>query len=343
MATPPITVLRDPTLVEVREAHFARLESLFAGEDLDEVFILCGIGVVTEEAGPDWEVWLDKALEFLAKRAKWALDRRVFRPLTLTYNPRGVHFVDYLFGAEVFRMEDGSWQTHTLTTPVGTLQRPDLEANEAWQAARALTWAFLERDVPGVLFGLPTLASALNIAVNLYGQEIILAMLIEPEAVRHDLRVINDVLCELHRWYLRTLPSRQLQPIVPEWRCQPPGYGQLCGCTTQLLSPGLYEEFIAPLDAELLSVYPKGGMIHLCGAHIQHIPCWRGLPCFRAFQTNDRASEDVETYFRELREDQILYVNPCEAVPVERILAATGGRRLVIPADLPHLPAVPRR
>jgi hypothetical protein len=42
-----------------------------------------------------------------------------------------------------------------------------------------------------------------------------------------------------------------------------PGHGQLCGCTTQLVSGKMYADFIAALDDELLSLYPHGGMIHL--------------------------------------------------------------------------------
>jgi len=330
--------LRDPALTAVREEHFARLEGVYSGEQPERAFVLCGIAEVTEDDGPEWEAWLDGALERLTQHVERACDQAVFRPLCVNYNPHGVHFIDHLFGADVFRMEDGSWQVHYLPTPIGELRRPDIEANASWQAAMGLTRAFLERNVPGVLFGLPTIGSTLNIAVNLYGQAIILAMLTEPEAARHDLRVISDLLCDIHRWYRATLPERQLQCIVPQGRCQPPGFGQLCGCTTQLLSPGLYEEFIAPLDHELLSVYPRGGMIHLCGAHTQHIPCWRRLKSFRAFQTNDRASEDFEVYFRELREDQVLYVNPTETVTVERIAEVTGGRRVVIPADLAEAP-----
>ncbi len=341
MNSSALNTLRDPSLVAVREGHFARLERLFAGEALEAPFFLCGIAEVTEDAGPDWEAWLDGALDRLALQADGARDERVFRPLCASYNPRGVHFIDDLFRAGVFRMEDGSRQVHYLPTPIGELGRPDLDAHPSWQAAGGLTRAFLERDVPGVLFGLPTIASALNIAVNLYGQAIIVAMLTEPEAARHDLRVINDLLCELHRWYRATVPERQLQCIVPHGRCQPPGFGQLCGCTTQLLSPGLYEEFIAPLDSELLSVYPRGGMIHLCGAHTQHIPCWRELPAFRAFQTNDRASEDFDEYFGELREDQVLYVNPTETLTVERIAEVSAGRKVVIPAEPPRRPLSP--
>ena len=324
-------ILDDPELIEVREAHFMRLEALYAGEKLENEFILQGIGRYTEDDGPDWEKWLDESLDSLAEQAEEAKNPDVFRPLVINYNPHGVHFIDYLFGAEVFQLEGGGWQVRYLESPIGELEYPDLESNDSWRAVTAFTHAFLERDVPAVLFALPTIASTLNIAVNLYGQKILEAMLLEPEAARHDLRVINHLLCDIHRWYRKKIPQEQLQCIVAASRCQPPGFGQLCGCTTQLLSPELYQEFIAPLDDELLSVYPYGGMIHLCGAHTQHIPIWREMKSLRAVQTNDIASEDLAKYFNELRSDQIFYINSCQEMPINRIREITGGCRVVHP------------
>ncbi len=168
------------------------------------------------------------------------------------------------------------------------------------------------------LFGLPTIASALNIGLNLYGQELLLAFIEKPEAVRHDLKTINDVLCTMHRWYLAHIPIQQLQPVVAVARTQP---------------PDLYAEFVAPIDDELLSVYPRGGMIHLCGTHTQHIPVWREMRSLKTLQLNDRAAEDLEFYWKGLRPDQVFYVNPCPGMPTERILSITGGRRVIIIAE----------
>ena len=42
----------------------------------------------------------------------------------------------------------------------------------------------------------------------------------------------------------------------------------------------------------------------------------------------------------ELRDDVVFYVNPCEGMPVERIVAITGGQRVVIVADLEEPPAI---
>ncbi len=325
--------LRDIDLLSSRDRHFRRLTSLFDGETLEETFILngyCGAGKSNPYDDP--EAWVREALEDVAAHADLIRDPLVFRPLVVEYGPYGVHFVDRIFGARVYEL-DGSWQADYLDTPIGSLAPPELDRDETWMLAQRAGRAFLESGASLPLFGLPTIASAINIAVNLYGQEILLAMLSEPEAARADLGTINNALVEMHRRYLSTIPPAQLQSVIGAWRTQPAGYGQICGCSTQLLSPEIYRDFVAPLDDALLSAYPHGGMIHLCGAHTQHLPCWREMKSLRAVQLNDRAAEDLRIYFNALRTDQIIYVNPCETMPLERIMEITGGRRTVIVAS----------
>ncbi|NCP31506.1 MAG: hypothetical protein COY42_35250 [Armatimonadetes bacterium CG_4_10_14_0_8_um_filter_66_14] len=328
-------------LVSVREHHFRRLVALFEGAVPDPVFVLCGIVRHTSEVLANWEQWLDESLEWLAGQVDAATDREVFRPLAVNHDPDGVHFVDHLFGADVSQMEDRSWQVRLLETPVGQLDRPDFAVNATWRRTQAFARAFVERGGRGVILGTPTLSSALNVAVNLYGQRIFEALLLEPEAAKHDLRVINEVICDLHRWYLDAVPAEQLQCIVPGGRRQPPGCGQLCGCACQVLSAEQYREFVAPLDEELLSLYPNGGMIHLCGVHTQHVPVWREMSALRAVQVNDRAAEELALYFGGLRENQLVYVDPCAEMPVEHALEIAGGRRLVLAADLKEAPRFP--
>ena len=161
-------------------------------------------------------------------------------------------------------------------------------------------------------------------------------MMTEPEAAKHDLGIINDVLIRLHRWYLDRFPMERIQPVISWGRTQPPGYGQLCGCSTQLVSPALYEEFIMPLDDALLAAYPHGGMIHLCGSHGHLIPLFAKMPHLRSVQLNDRASEDLLFYAEGLREDQVIYLIPCPGMPIERGLRIAGHRKLVVNADV-HL------
>jgi len=322
-------------LVDRRDAHLDRLNALYRGQSYARPLFLWGYqGKGKTDPYDEPERWLVEALGDLADHVDLLNDDVVFRPLVIEFGPYGVHFVDRILGAHVFDLDgEGNWQAQTLDRPVGTLCAPDLETDTIWALARCTALAFIASDVSVPFFGLPTIASVLNVAVNLYGQEILLAMLTNPPAAHHDLRIINDLLCDLHRWYLACIPSRQLQPVVASMRTQPPGFGQLCGCTTHLLSAELYCEFVAPLDAELLAVYPYGGMIHLCGEHTQHIATWREMGACRAVQINDRAADDLESYWQGLRKDQIIYVNAYDDMPVERILDITGGRRVVIVAD----------
>ncbi len=329
------STLTDSALLAVRERHIDRLRRVFAGDTSDGyAFALCGVERRLDGARmQDVPAAVAAALDGLASKAEALRDDVVFRPLTVECDIHGVHFMDKIFGADVFTL-DGSWQAHLLAQPVGQLRPPDLDRNPTWQRAREMARAFVATGATVPYFGLPTIASALNVGVNLFGQELLVAMLVEPEAAHRDLRVINRTLCAMHQWYRATLPPAQLQPVVGSYRTQPPGFGQLCGCTTHLLSQEQYREFIAPLDAELLGTYPHGGMIHLCGAHVQHIPVWREMKELRAVQVNDRAADDLWQYLSGLREDQILYVNPTAHMSVERIMRITNGRRVVIVSDV---------
>jgi len=107
-------------------------------------------------------------------------------------------------------------------------------------------------------------------------------------------------------------------------------YGIIDGCTTQLVSPDTYRRFFMERDNRILSLYPHGGMIHLCGAAEQHIPAFRAMPALKAVQLNDRAAEAFEQYYEGLRDDQVIYFNTLPDRGAEEILHYTGGRRVVI-------------
>jgi hypothetical protein len=275
------------------------------------------------------------SLSDLAKKTDLLGDKNCFRPLVIEFDPYGVHFSDKLLGADVYYNKDSEqWYNKFLETPLGSLEPCDLERHPAWQLVKRVTECFLDQDVSLPVFGLPVIASVLNVAVNLYSESLLIDMAAEGDAARHDLAVIHELLCTMHRYFIEKIPEKQRQCTVAAGRTQPPGFGQLCGCTTQLVSRNMYDSFIAPLDAEMLALYPHGGLIHLCGSHEQHIPVWRNMKSLRAVQLNDRAAVDLELYFNGLREDQIIYLNPFKGMPIERAIAITGGKRLVIAAPV---------
>ncbi|MBE6883715.1 MAG: hypothetical protein E7487_03835 [Ruminococcaceae bacterium] len=331
-------ILNRPDLIKQRDLWFERMQTVFLSgtSSWNQQYILgvngiVGVGKHNPYTEP--ELWVEDCLEDLATRYEALENNIYFRPLCVEYPVYGVHYIDKMLGANVYFYE-GQWYNDYLPTPIGQLTSPDLQQDEVWSITKRAVNAFLEADVALPLFGLPTIASALNIAVNLYGGEILMEMLTEPDNASADLTTINNLLCELHTTLRGMIPMQQLQPVISWNRTQPPGYGQLCGCTTQLLSPSLYEEFIAPLDEKLLSVYPHGGMIHLCGSHTQHLDTFRKMKSLKALQLNDRAAADLSIYFEQLREDQIIYLNPCKELSIEKALEITHGERLIIAADL---------
>lgn len=326
-----LRILNDPELLEYQNNWFEKMRAIFEGDEAGPL-VLNGIVGRTQNRDilyNDPKQALVEDLKVLAQYAHQYKSDKWFVPFCVEGEFYGVHFIDRIFGAKVF-FQDGQWYNRYLDIEVGELEKPDLENDETWRMAREYALAFLNSGTEVPLLGLPTIASALNIAINLYGEEILVAMLAEPEAAKHDLEIINEVLMEIHRWYLENIPHDRMQPVISWGRTQPPGYGQICGCSTQLVSPGLYEEFIMPLDNALLGVYPNGGMIHLCGSHEHLLPLFAKMENLKSVQLNDRASDGLADYVKMLREDQVIYLIPSEGMPLERGLEIAKGKKLIV-------------
>lgn len=326
-----LRILNDPELLEYQNKWFEKMRAIFEGDEIG-LMVLNGIVGRTPNRDilyDDPKQALDEDLEVLAQYAYQYKSNKWFVPFCVEGEFYGVHFIDRIFGAKVF-FQDGQWYNRYLDIEVGELEKPNLDDDETWRMAREYALAFLNSGTTVPLLGLPTIASALNIAINLYGEEILVAMIAEPEAAKHDLGIINEVLMEIHGWYLANIPHDRMQPVISWGRTQPPGYGQICGCSTQLLSPALYEEFIMPLDNALLGVYPNGGMIHLCGSHEHLLPLFAKMENLKSVQLNDRATNGLADYVKMLREDQVIYLIPTEEMPIEKALEIAKDKKLIV-------------
>lgn len=339
------SLMNDPILLENRDLWFRKLKTLFDGAYSGPIAL---DGRVGRHSGSlacsdqrdifhnDPEQALEIGLEDLAEQIEATREKIdfMFIPYTLEADWYSVHFVDKIFGAEVLYDEDArQWYNRYLKTEVGMLEKPDLANSEPWNMARRYAEAYLQLDVKLPLLGTPVLSSPLNIAINLYGPNFLVAMIEEPKAAAHDLGRINDVIMELHRWYINHIPLERLQPTVSPWRTQPYGFGQLCGCSTHLVSPNLYRELVMQHDNALLAQYPNGGMIHLCGNHRHLIPLFAAMPHLRAVQLNDLAADHLEHYVNGLREDQVIYFSPTAQIPFEESLEISRGKRMVYCGD----------
>ena len=340
-----MALMKDAQLAENRRVWLEKLRTLFDGPYTGPIVLN---GCVGRHAGSlacgdlrdiycdDPQRALEIGLEDLAGQIEQARAKTgdMFLPFCMEADWYGVHLVDKIFGAHVFYDEEAKqWYNRYLDTPVGKLKAPDMERSTPWRQVRSYAEAFLALDTEVPLLGTAVLSSPLNIAVNLYGADFLVAMLEEPEAARRDLAVIYDVIAHMHRWYLGHVPMERLQPTVAPWRTQPVGFGQICGCSTHLLSPGLYEEFVMPLDDAILGLWPHGGMIHLCGNHRHLIPLFAKMPHLRAVQLNDLAADHLEYYAKGLREDQVIYFSPTAKMPLEKSVQAAHGHRMVYVGD----------
>lgn len=334
-----IKELCEQELINSREKHFLRLEKLYDGAGQDKVFVLSGVGGKPPHADPyvEPEIWVDMKLDSLAEQKDFLLDQEVFRPLIMECWLYGVHFTDKVFGANVYQ-KYGQWWSEGLSNKIGELPEPDLEKNETWLKAKALTMAMINAGATVPLITTQVLDSPLNHTFNIYKNELLVSFYENPKGVKRDLEIVTDILCEMHKWFLGIIPEQQFQPVAASGRCQPRGYGQICGCATQLVSPEIYNEFIAPLDEKVFSLYKNGGMIHLCGAHAQHIKTWREMKRLKAIQVNDRASQDLQLYYEGLRDDQIIYFTTAREEAIERAIEITSGQRLVIGSNLEKAP-----
>jgi len=329
-------ILNDPELIRARDEYLDRMEDVFEGRNAGRpAFVLSGLTPGAEvPEGATMEEAMHASFDAMATEAYLMRDQRVFRPLASEPSTDGKGWDRGFFGLP--EKPDPVTQLRRRIQPVGTLEPPSLDKCEAWRNMKRSTEIFLEADVKLPLFSVAPVSGPIVEAVSLYGAEKFLtAMLDDPDAAYNDLKVIADISAEMRRWFVRHVPVQQLQGIVHRLRAQPPGYGQIDGCTTQLLGPDLYADMVGPLDDMILGVYPKGGMIHICGRHTQHLPFWRKSKSLKVLQLSGDAMTDLPIYFRELRDDQVVYVSPHATMPLSGIMEITKGRRVII-ALYPH-------
>ena len=331
-----------PEIIDVQRLHTSRFERLFSGESLPTVLAVAGptfghshglAGTNEIDMLEEPEAWLDDVLDDMAAQAGLLADRGTFRPAGVELDAVGVHFVDAVLGAHVYFHGDQVW-ADKLDEDLADLELPDLGSNAFLEKALTLARLAVSASRGRFFVTTPVLSCPINIAINLFGQRILEALLTRPDDARHALRVIADTIVGCWRAFMAVIPSEIRRTTVVKNRYQPANYGFIDGCAVQLVSAQVYRRFFSELDREILAVAPEGGQIHLCGACAQHIPTWREMPELRCVQLNDRAADDLQLYYNGLRRDQVIYVGPTEAMSLARIIGISGGSRVVIQQQL---------
>ena len=328
--------------ISAAQAYYSkRFEDLYAGKPVSGPVALNGRmyghshglwGTNDPDPLNQPSAWIDDVLTDMVANASETANMKTFKPLLAEFDVFGTHYIDALFGAKVYFHEGQVW-SEPLDCDMADIAMPDLSKNEVFVKSVALARKVVEVSQGRFFISNPVLSCPINIGINIFGDKLLWGLVERPDAARHALRIINNVILECMKAFNEAIPCKQHRTGCGNSRYAPDGFGLIDGCATQLVSAGHYAEFFAPLDAELLGAYANGGMIHLCGAHAQHIPAWRSMKKLRSVQINDRAADDLLLYAKGLRPDQVIYVGATANTPMSTILEVAKTRPIVIQGD----------
>jgi len=328
--------LFDGEVRAIQAEHEQRLRQLCAGQQTSRVITIAPCQVAVPPWGTyDVERWLAEAVATLAGQRELLADPVNYRPLSFSVNRGGHHFVSAALGCQLGYDGSGNLSVlpqSRLTWNAGRFRIPAPLECEAVREALAVAARVLEATGGRFPIELPHIPSPLLLAVDLFGEDFLMSLEDGDVTVsRQCLEELTQFGEQLLALFVRRFPGAPLKGyFTGGWNLMPVGHTCLLGCTTQLVSPATYRQLVADLDQRLLGAPWQGGCIHLCGRHTQHCAAWASLPELKAVQLNDAACDDLETYYRSLREDQFFVVMPSNRMPVEECLRITQGRRLVL-------------
>ena len=331
-----------PEVEQTQAYHRDRVRRLYAGLAPGGVIAMAGrlygrshglLGDNTIDMLADPERWLADVLDDMGQHAEDFADPVTFRPLVIELDALGVHFIDAVLGAEM-EFRDGQIWSAGLECDIADLDVPNLDDSPTLRHTTELARLAVQVSQGRILLTTPVLSCPINIGMNLFGADLLEALVTRPPVAARALEIIADTIIECTKVFMDVIPTETRRTFVACNRYAPAGFTEIDGCATHLLSGAHYAEFFAELDAKILRLSPHGGMIHVCGSHAQHIQTWAEMPEVCSLQLNDRATDDLELYRNGLRDDQVLYVAPTTEIPPERILELTTGRRVVLQAEL---------
>jgi hypothetical protein len=182
----------------------------------------------------------------------------------------GNYFAPALFGCEVKYPADQAPGNKTLEDSsfeaMRALAVPDFDTNPVMQRAWS-DWRVLKEKYGDCSVGLGV-PSPINTAVNMYGEQFLLACALEPETAQHVMRVLMETHFKLyHEFCAKIEPEKFPTENIAG------GYGN---CPAIMFSPRLYREVILPIDKEWRSRYGSFG-IHHCGVFDAYIDLYKEL------------------------------------------------------------------
>ena len=319
--------------VDAQQRHAAAARQLLEGDQPDHVVAFEYEPMCVPPAGPfDRDQWLTQQIEHIRQNFDRYCDPVTWRQPVLSLSRYGLHFFGAVLGCTVRHVDDQVW-CEPLTEAGGRLEdfaRPNLDDSPVLTEAIDLLRFVIDATEGRVPIEAPFCSEPLMAAVDLFGDQFLMALAQEPEPAD---RVLGDIAATIIELRDRLANAAGNAPINDHHAAGSgvvSGFNLLYGCTTHLVSAQTYRDHVLALDTELLNHQSSGGVIHLCGRHLQHLEAWRDTPGLRAVQLNNAACDDTEAYWRGLRPDQFIVFWPDDAVTLDQAIAITGGRRLAV-------------
>ena len=338
MPDPYDTSFLDAETVAVQREHRRRLEMLCRGEQPESVPAFAAFVPRMPVVGPyDPGAWLAEAMAEMRTRAASFRDRVTYRPFALSLARFDLHFPAAVAGCPIHQDEDGRvWWTHLskLGKRIDEFRIPDLDEHHEFQEMLSLLRFVAEATRERVPVEIPYVSEPLILAVDLFGEEFLLLLAADPQRADRFLDALTEFILDMRRRFCEAVPGAPLMPHGSCGRAMPEGYNLLYECTTQLISGPAYQRHFLDRDRDLMRCGAGGAGIHLCGRHTQHCDAWQDAGELKMIQLNDRAADDLETYWRNLRPDQYVVLVPSDRVTIGDALQVTGGRQLVLAAEV---------
>jgi len=338
MPNPYDTSFLDAETMAVQREHHRRLEMLCRGEQPDSVPAFAACVPRMPLVGPyDAGACLAEGLAELRNRAATFRDPATYRPFALSLARYDLHFPAAIMGCPIHMDEHGqTWWTSLsqLGRTIDEFRCPDLDANADFQEMLDLLRFVVEATEGRIPVEIPYVSEPLILGVDLFGNDFLALLAGDPDRADRFIESITTFILDMRRRFLEAVPGA---PLIPHGSCGrpvPEGYNLLYECTTHLISGPAYERHFRDRDRGLMRCAATGAGIHLCGAHTQQCSAWQHAPELKMIQVNDRATEDLEVYWRNLRPDQYIVFMPCEAVSLDDALRITRGRQLVVEAEV---------
>lgn len=142
----------------------------------------------------------------------------------------------------------------------------------------------------------PDTQGPIDVAEVVWGSEIFLEFLDDPDLVRSVLELMTRTyIAFLEEWY-RLVP--RTGEYSAHWGLWMKGHVMLRNDSLMNLSPQIYEDMIRPLDQQCLDALGGAGAVHFCGRGDHFIEAMSHMEGLTAVQLSQPEYNDMETIYR---------------------------------------------